>query len=34
MQKALAIISAAAGAIVGIVKLGSLITGSEWLGDN
>jgi hypothetical protein len=34
MQKLLAIISAAAGAIVGLVKIVDLITGSDWLGDN
>jgi hypothetical protein len=34
MQRLLAIISAAAGAIVGVVKLVGLATGSQWLGDN
>src|SRR3954454_6340849 len=34
MQKLLAGISAAAGAIVGLVKLIGLATGSQWLGDN
>jgi hypothetical protein len=34
MRNALAIIAAAASAIVGLVKVVGLITGSQWLGDN
>jgi hypothetical protein len=34
MQRSLAVVSALAGAIVGVVKLVGLAVGSEWLGSN